>query len=201
MEKLRMSETNQKKSPYRFGEKLRMVREKKGYTLKTVATRAGVSESLVSQIERNRVSPAIDTLLSLADVLDINPEFLFEEFRRSRPVKIVRQEERRQRKEDTVLYEELANPVEKNGSYAMESYMITIPPGEHTHHGSYGHLGQEVGFILEGKAIFKYENEEYVLDEGDSISFSSSAPHTLLNASTTSALKALWVVNPPQRFV
>ncbi len=196
-----MGDTMQKKSPYRFGEKLRMVREKKGYTLKTVATSAGVSESLVSQIERNRVSPAIDTLLSLADVLDINPEFLFEEFRRSRPVKIVRNTERRQRKEDTVLYEELASPIEKNGSYTMESYMITIPAGDHTHHGSYGHLGQEMGIILEGKALLKYENKEYELETGDSISFSSSAPHTLLNASTTDVLKALWVVNPPQRFV
>ncbi len=196
-----MGDVVHKKIPYRFGEKLRMVREKKGYTLKTVATRAGVSESLVSQIERNRVSPAIDTLLTLADVLDINPEFLFEEFRRARPVKIVRQSERRQRKEDKVLYEELANPVEKNGSYAMESYMITIPQGEHTHHGSYGHLGQEMGIILEGKALFKYENEEYELEAGDSISFSSSAPHTLSNASSTQDLRALWVVNPPQRFV
>ena len=74
--------TQSKQVPYRFGEKLRTVREKKGYTLKVVAQQAGVSESLVSQIERNRVSPAIDTLLTLADVLDINLEFLFEEYRR-----------------------------------------------------------------------------------------------------------------------
>ena len=71
---------NRKKVPYHFGEKLRQVRENKGYTLKYVAQKAKVSESLVSQIERNHVSPAIDTLLSLADVLDINLEFLFEEY-------------------------------------------------------------------------------------------------------------------------
>ena len=40
-----------KKVPYHFGEKLRQVREHKGYTLKVVAQQAGVSESLVSQIE------------------------------------------------------------------------------------------------------------------------------------------------------
>ena len=74
--------SQEKRVPYHFGEKLRSVRERKGYTLKVVATQAGVSESLISQIERNRVSPAIDTLLSLADVLDINLEFLFEEYRR-----------------------------------------------------------------------------------------------------------------------
>ena len=71
--------SDEKKVPYHFGEKLRTVREKKGYTLKVVAQKAGVSESLVSQIERNKVSPAIDTLLNLADVLDINLEFLFDE--------------------------------------------------------------------------------------------------------------------------
>ena len=48
---------------YTFGEKLRTVRERKGLTLKEVAGQAGVSESLVSQIERNKVSPSVDTLL------------------------------------------------------------------------------------------------------------------------------------------
>ena len=110
------------KVPYRFGEKLRAVRERKGYTLKVVAQQANVSESLVSQIERNKVSPAIDTLLTLADVLDINLEFLFEEYRRDRPVKIIHSAERRKLEEDEVIYEELANPSENDGDHAMESY-------------------------------------------------------------------------------
>lgn len=189
-----------KKSPYRFGEKLRMVRESKGYTLKVVASQAGVSESLVSQIERNRVSPAIDTLLAIAEVLDINPEFLFEEFRRSRPVKIVRANERRKIEEEFVVYEELAKPTGNDGAYSMESFIVTIPPGEHTHRGSYGHLGQELGFIIEGSASLKYEDTIYVLKAGDSISFSASVPHTLQNTEHT-MLRALWVVNPPQRFL
>ena len=63
----------------RFGEKIREVRERKGLTLKAVASQAGVSESLVSQIERGRVYPAIDTLLCLARVLDIRLQYLFEE--------------------------------------------------------------------------------------------------------------------------
>ena len=81
--------TTHKKVPYHFGEKLRQVREHKGYTLKVVAQQAGVSESLVSQIERNHVSPAIDTLLALADVLDINLEFLFEEYRKEIPLNLI----------------------------------------------------------------------------------------------------------------
>ncbi len=193
-------ESEDKKVPYHFGEKIRTVRERKGYTLKTVAQRAGVSESLVSQIERNRVSPAIDTLLALADVLDINLEFLFEEYRRKRPVQIIRADERKIISEDEVTYEELAKPVEADGQYAMESFMIEIPVGSHTHRGSYGHLGREIGFIVQGKGQLHYENLVYNLSEGDSVSFSASSPHTLSNTGDV-PLKAFWTVSPPQRFL
>lgn len=195
-----MTSNQNKRVPYRFGEKLRMVRERKGYTLKVVAQRAGVSESLVSQIERNRVSPAIDTLLTLADVLDINLEFLFEEYRRDRPVKIIRADERRRMEEDEVIYEELAKPNENDEEHSLESYIVEIPTNAKTHRGSYGHLGRELGFIIEGKAEFQYEAEVYTLEKGDSISFSASSPHTLINVGKTT-LRALWVLTPPQRFI
>src|SRR5574344_2801894 len=188
------------KSPYHFGEKLRAVREKKGLTLQAVATQAGVSESLVSQVERNRVSPAIDTLLSLANVLDINLEYLFEEYNRTRPVQIIRSDERRKMNEDDTVYEELNKPDEHDGEHTIESYFLTIPTGSRTHRGSYGHLGRELGVIIEGKGKFHYENNVYELNEGDSVSFSAGAPHMLENAGDK-PLKALWIVTPAQRFI
>lgn len=194
------SEKKQKRVPYHFGEKLRAVRERKGYTLKTVAERAGVSESLVSQIERNRVSPAIDTLLQLADVLDINLEFLFEEYRRERPVQIIRKSEGKQLNEEDITFEELSTPEQGDGQHAFEAFLLEVPIGSHTHKGSYGHLGREFGFILSGQAEIHYENLIYELNEGDSVSFSASAPHVIYNIGQKT-LKALWVVTPPQRFI
>lgn len=188
-----------KKVPYHFGEKLRKVREHKGYTLKVVAQKAGVSESLVSQIERNHVSPAIDTLLSLADVLDINLEFLFEEYRKNRPVQIVRSTERPSMNEEDVVYEELSKPDSSDKANSFESYVIKIPVNSHTHRGSYGHLGRELGFILKGKAKLLYENNEYVLGKGDSVSFSAGVPHVLENIGDDE-LEAFWLVTPAQRF-
>jgi transcriptional regulator with XRE-family HTH domain len=128
--------TAHKKVPYHFGEKLRQVREHKGYTLKVVAQQAGVSESLVSQIERNHVSPAIDTLLALADVLDINLEFLFEEYRKERPVKIIRSGERPTLAEEEIIYEEISKPEDADKQNSFESYMIKVPAHSHTHRGS-----------------------------------------------------------------
>ncbi len=190
----------QEKKTYHFGEKIRAVREKQHLTLRTVAQQAGVSESLVSQIERNRVSPAIDTLLSLANVLDINLEYLFEEYNRRRPVMIIRSGERRSIHDDDITYEEVTQPTEKEGEHSIESYLITIPVGSETHKGQYGHLGRECGIIIEGKARLKYESNEYELGTGDSVSFSASAPHTIENVGD-SPLKALWIVSPAQRFI
>ena len=188
--------TQNKQQPYRFGEKLRTVREKKGYTLKVVAQKAGVSESLVSQIERNRVSPAIDTLLTLADVLDINLEFLFEEYRRDKPVKIIRKDERRKVEEEDVLYQELAKPSENDGEHAIECHLLTIPPKSTTHRGSYGHLGREFGYIMEGKATFQYESSVYEIEAGDSIYYDSIVPHHV-HGFKGQAAKILAVVYTP----
>lgn len=192
-------ETKQKRVPYHFGEKLRQVREHKGYTLKTVAQKAGVSESLVSQIERNYVSPAIDTLLSLADVLDINLEFLFEEYKKDRPVQVIRAKERASVKEDDTIYEELARPSSTDPDNSLEAYVLRIPAGSYTHKGSYGHIGREIGYILKGKAKLTYENKEFLLEEGDSVSFSATVSHKLDNIGDGD-LEAVWVVTPAQRF-
>ena len=193
------NENTTKKVPYHFGEKLRLVREHKGYTLKVVAQKAGVSESLVSQIERNHVSPAIDTLLALADVLDINLEYLFEEYRKERPVRIVRYNERPTINEDDIRYEELSKP-DRSDTNSIESYVLKIPVGSHTHHGSYGHTGRDVGIIIKGTAKFIYENKEYILEAGDSVSFSAGAPHMVENAGD-SELEAIWINTPAQRFI
>lgn len=189
-----------KKVPYHFGEKLRQVREAKGYTLKVVAQKAGVSESLVSQIERNHVSPAIDTLLTLADVLDINLEFLFEEYRKARPVSVIRANERITLQEEDVGFEAIAKPFTAEGNNTIETYLLKIPVDSHTHRGSYGHIGREVGLVTKGKILLKYEDKEYSLSEGDSVSFSAGVPHVIENIGTVPA-EAIWVVSPAQRFV
>lgn len=190
----------EKRVPYHFGEKLRTVRERKGYTLKVVASQAGVSESLVSQIERNRVSPAIDTLLALADVLDINLEYLFEEYRKKHPVQIIRKDERRVSQEEKISYEEVVKPDESDGQNTLEAYFVTIPVNEKTHRGSYGHMGREMGLVLSGECELHYENLIYKLNEGDSVSFSANAPHVLINTGNKE-FKAIWVVTPAQRFI
>jgi transcriptional regulator with XRE-family HTH domain len=183
---------------FHFGEKIRSVRERRSLTLKEVADRAGVSESLVSQIERNRVSPAIDTLLALADAVDIDLEYLFSDYRRERSVRVVRKGERSTFTRPGVLYERLAQlDGASQGRDGIEAYRITLEPGAKTGGKEYGHPGWELGIVTEGVAELTVGHKTYRLEVGDSASFRADAPHVLANGGE-SVLRVFWIITPPK---
>ncbi|GHU94098.1 transcriptional regulator [Spirochaetia bacterium] len=182
---------------YRFGEKIRAVRERRGLTLREVAEKAGVSESLVSQIERNRVSPAIDTLLAIADAVDLDLEYLFADYRRDRSVKVVRRDERSSfTTRPGVHYERLAQ-VEDKSREGIEAYAITVEPGASTGSAEYGHPGWELGIVETGQAELTMGNHTHVLKAGDSVSFRADAPHIVANPGKNE-LKLFWIITPPK---
>ncbi len=184
---------------YKFGEKLRKVRERKGLTLKEVARKANVSESLISQIERDKISPAIDTLLKISDVLDIDIDYIFSDFKKERNVILVRKEEAGKIVQNNVIYHQLSR-TSNDEEHSIEAYIIEIKAGGEKGSLEYGHPGKELGYIIEGKGEITIGPKTYILNEGDSISFPSSIPHVLKNTGK-GTLKAFWVVTPPKMIV
>ncbi|MCX7028375.1 MAG: XRE family transcriptional regulator [Spirochaetes bacterium] len=183
---------------YRFGDKIRTVRERRSTTLREVAEKAGVSESLVSQIERNKVSPAIDTLLAIADALDIDLEYLFSDYKKERAIRIVRSGERQVISRPGVVYERFA-PLDSlpSGGQGIEAYKLELEPGASTGNDEYGHEGSELGVIVEGRAELAVGTEKYLLEPGDSASCASDYPHKLRNAGD-GPLRVFWVITPPK---
>ena len=51
---------------------LKEEREKRGLSMNVVAQRSGLSHSIISLIEREMRSPTLDTLLRIADAIDID---------------------------------------------------------------------------------------------------------------------------------
>jgi transcriptional regulator with XRE-family HTH domain len=178
----------------RIGEKLRSVRERRALTLREVAEQAGVSESLVSQIERNRVSPALDTLLAVAEALDLDPEYLFADLKRDREFTVLRSGERSAFTRPGVLYERFAQP---GGNAGIEAYRITLEGGARTGSDEYGHRGWELGIVESGGAELAVGNRSIRLEPGDSVSFRSDSPHVLSNPGPE-PLRMIWVISPPK---
>ena len=184
---------------HQFGEKIREVRERRALTLKDVAQRAGLSESLISQIERNKVAPAIDTLLAIVEVLEIDLEYLFRDFRRDRQVNLVRKADRQKVILKKMTYEQLSRTVGSDDEHGIEAYLLEIKPGGESGNTEYGHAGKELGVVISGTAELTIGTKTYQLKEGDSISFASNIPHVFRNTGP-GTLKAFWVVTPPKGY-
>src|ERR671937_1419277 len=63
--------------PAHIGSRLRAQRERLGVTLREAARRVGVSASLISQIERDKVNPSVSTLYALVRELGLTMGDLF----------------------------------------------------------------------------------------------------------------------------
>ncbi len=182
-----------------IGEKIREVRERKGITLKSVAQAIGVSESLLSQIERNRVSPSLDTLISIADVLEIDLDYLFKDFKRDKDLCLVHRGGGKRLVLQTAVYEACAPHSLHPGADSVEVVFIDLPPRGEKGNPEYGHPGTETGIILSGEGALSYGSKTYTLTRGDSVSFASDMPHILRNTGKNS-LEAVWIISPPRIF-
>jgi uncharacterized cupin superfamily protein len=85
----------------------------------------------------------------------------------------------------------------EEGEQGIEAYYLSVSPGSSQGSSEYGHIGKEMGIILEGSAELSCGGRAYALAAGDSVSFSSDVPHILKNVGDT-PLRAFWVVTPPK---
>ncbi|MBI9101178.1 MAG: helix-turn-helix domain-containing protein [Spirochaetales bacterium] len=188
-----------KSKSYKFGSKIRVIRERKGLTLKEVAGKAHVSESLISQIERDKVSPSIDTLMAIADVLELDVAYLFKDYKNSKKANVIKYEDQNTLQLDGVDYRQMAFHPKTQENPSIEVIRIDIPEGHEKGDLEYGHIGREVGIVLEGEGELRYGDKIYVLKGGDTVAYSSEVPHTIINTGE-GPFKSIWILTPGRIF-
>jgi transcriptional regulator with XRE-family HTH domain len=176
-----------------LGARLRSLRQARRLTLRDVSQRAGVTESFLSQVERDVTSPSIATLQRIARALDLSIAQLFAE--EPETGRVVRREARR-----TVAYPGLKAVDEfltANMAGRLQVILSTIEPGGGTGAEPYTHdSDEEVVVVLSGVLDVWVADEHYVLREGDAITFPSRLPHWNMNHGDTSAT-VLFCLTPP----
>ena len=60
-----------------LGERIRILRKKKGFSQANVASKIGVSASAVGMYEQNRRTPDNETLLKLCEVLGVTADIIY----------------------------------------------------------------------------------------------------------------------------
>ncbi len=179
-----------------IGRTIKGYRERRKLGQSEVAGQAGISVSMLSQIENGRVSPSIDTLLRVCTAVGLEPMELFRHVAPLRPVRIMRREQRLRTDSKGALYEQLvASP---DTGYPAELFLLEVEVGRKVGLGGMGHEGVELGYVLEGEAEMTVGGEQHCVREGDSLSFSAHLPHSLKNDSGRT-FRAIWTVIPPHK--
>jgi len=187
-------------SSYDLGNKLRQLRLKKKIALVDLGKHTGLSASMISQLENGKLVPTLPTLARIAMVFDVGLDYFFTDKRRKRLFSIVRKDERMQFPERTdsptpgYFFECLAFSAQDK---SLQAYLAEFPlrsPNEATEHM---HEGAEFFHVIEGSVAIRYQDEEYMMETGDSVYFDSSAPHSWGGVGTQTA-KAIVITTPPR---
>ena len=197
--------------PMAIGARLRHARRAKGLLLKDLALRVGVSISLISKYETDKLLPPLTVLHSLVLALDTNIGALFDPGwtgvdhvarAGSRPLiqaggQQLGAAEGGQAADGHaagagVLLERL---VPNGQGHLLQGNIHIVAPGG----GSMGpmrHDGDEVGYVLEGRLELHIADARYDLGPGDSFAFASQLPHTYRNPGTV-VTRVIWINTPP----
>ena len=177
-----------------LGERLRAIRTLRRVTLKTVADRADLSESFLSQVERGRANASVASLKRIAAALGVNVADLFEPNGKPSRPRVLRRDVR---------------PALTFGTLGRK-YMLTPRPLEHlqvlvgeldaggsTGDEPYTHGdSEELLVVLEGVVHLQLGADVFELSTGDSIDYRSSTSHRLTNAGDGTA-EVMWIISPP----
>jgi transcriptional regulator with XRE-family HTH domain len=184
------------------GSRLREERERRGISLRELARRVGVSPSLVSQIELDRVNPSVSTLYALVTELGMTMGDVFGDTPAPTPPA------RRSTRDDDGLVAlpearrviNLASGVRwerltPHTDPEVEFLHVVYPVGAEScpEDALVTHGGREYGYVESGMLGVRVGFEEYELGPGAAIAFDSSSPHRLW-AIGGEPVHAVWVV-------
>lgn len=162
------------------GVRLQSIRKLKGLSQRELAKRAGVTNSTISMIEKNSVSPSISSLKKvLAGIPMSLVEFFSLDVSQDNHTQVVY---RASELTDIHSGEITMKLVGKTHPNRAITFLDEIyPVGSDTGVDMYTHEGEETGLLVEGRLELTVGEEVFILEPGDSYYFESSKPHRFRN--------------------
>jgi transcriptional regulator with XRE-family HTH domain len=164
------------------GRRLREIRSLRGLSLKSLAEMSGLNVNTLSLIENERTSPSVSTLQQLSKGLQVSITEFFEMEGGTRELAYQKQGERPRAAFTQSTIEDLAAGMPRFGAEPM---IVSLDPGADSGKNPIVHTGREFVYCIEGHISYTVNNQEYLLDPGDSLVFEAYLPHRWKNASST----------------
>lgn len=187
-------------SSYDLGSKLRQLRLKKKIALVDLGKHTGLSASMISQLENSKLVPTLPTLARIAMVFDVGLDYFFTDKKRKRLFSVVRADERMRFPERSdsptpgYFFECLAFSAQDK---SLQAYLAEFPARKPDDVNEHMHEGAEFFHVIEGEVSIRYQDEDYLMNKGDSVYFDSSAPHSYRGVGKETA-RAIVITTPPR---
>lgn len=174
------------------GQRLRKIRILRGLSLRALAERSGLNINTLSLIENERTSPSVSTLQQLAQSLQVSITEFFQTDHGSKKLVHQKQGERSQVAFKHNTMEDLAAGMPRFGA---EPIIVTLEPDADSGKKPIVHTGREFIYCLDGRISYTVDNENYLLESGDSLIFEAYLPHQWKNIDSTPS-RVLLVLYP-----
>ena len=176
---------------FKLGNKIKEKRKLLMLTQQELANRCELTKGYISQLENDMVSPSLETLEIILEVLGTSLSEFFKEDDKSKEI-VFTKEEQYDKEFDTYLQTWLVPSAQE---HRMEPIYVVIEPNGKTYQ-DYPHSGEEFGYVIDGEVTVIYGDRTCVCKKGESFYFVSNTKHYLENNSNVKAL-VLWVSCPP----
>jgi transcriptional regulator with XRE-family HTH domain len=176
---------------------VRRWRTERGFTLDTLATRAGVSRGMLIQIEQARTNPSLGTVAKIGDALGISITTLLD-YEQGPRVRIVPADQAvRLWHTDAGSFSRLLAGTEAPGP--LELWEWRLMPGESSPSDPHRPGTVELVHVTAGELTLTVDGADHRVPAGSSASFEADAPHTYGNTGNTPMEMIMTVSVPPVR--
>jgi len=162
-----------------LGRKAKTLRQSRGFTLEDVVTRTEFTVSWLSKLENGLLTPSLDGLVRLAEVLECGVEDLVDGLLTRPRVVITRNGEGRV---DSPKHAKPGQAIEHLSEAwrgrAMETTVLHLPKGR-VDGPPMTETGERFLHVLDGQVQLVYGETTEKLAEGDSVYIDARVPHTL----------------------
>ncbi|BCW57716.1 cupin domain-containing protein [Paenarthrobacter sp. YAF11_1] len=176
--------------PVAIGSRIRAARQAQRLTIEQVADATGLTKGFLSRVERDLTSPSVASLVTLCQVLSVSVGDLF-----------AAPETHLTKRDDGPrislggqgIVERLLTA---RSERRLQILQATIEPRGRGENELYAvDCDVDVLHVVKGRIKLILTNEEYDLEEGDTLSFPGREPHTWINP-TDETVEVLWVLVP-----
>ena len=176
--------------PVAIGSRIRAARQAQRLTIEQVADATGLTKGFLSRVERDLTSPSVASLVTLCQVLSVSVGDLF-----------AAPETHLTRRDDGPrislggqgIVERLLTA---RSERRLQILQATIEPRGRGENELYAvDCDVDVLHVVKGRIKLILTNEEYDLEEGDTVSFPGREPHTWVNP-TDETVEVLWILVP-----